>query len=76
MKIFLLLLTFTAIAFYEAPGLIRRKQWRELTAFAALLTIGFVFNLLQVIGVKIPNPTKIIVSFSKYITKITKIFGE
>lgn len=68
MMILALLLTFAGIAFYEVPGLIRQKRWRELSAFAVLLTVGFVLSLLQTIGVKVPNPTKGIESIIKYLS--------
>lgn len=69
MKVFLLLFTFAGIVYYEVPGLIHRKQWRELAAFAGLLSLGFVLSFLQIIGVKIPNPTKGIIFLIKQITR-------
>ncbi|MFZ5647644.1 MAG: hypothetical protein ACOY30_08495 [Bacillota bacterium] len=69
MKIFLLLLAFAGIAYYEVPGLIHRKQWRELAAFTGLLSLGFVLSLLQIIGVKMPSPTKGIILLIKQITR-------
>ena len=51
-----LIFIFILIIFFEIPGLIRRKLWRELAAFSVFLTIGFVLSFLQVIGVKIPSP--------------------
>ena len=69
MKVFLLLLTFAGIVYYEVPGLIHRKQWRELAAFAGLLSLGFILSLLQIIGVKLPNPTTGIIFLVKHITR-------
>ncbi len=48
--IILLVLTFVLIALFEVPGLIHRKYWRELVVFGILLVIGFVMNLLIMIG--------------------------
>lgn len=60
MQIILLLITFCSITLFEAPYLIRKKMWRELIAFSILLIIGFTLSLLQIIRVKIPNPTVLI----------------
>jgi len=53
-----LLLVFAGIAYYEAPKLIRRRQWGELAAFTVLLTLGLGLSLAQALGLKVPNPTK------------------
>lgn len=58
MKVFILILTFSGIAFIQAPSLIRKKQWGELTVVFVLLAIGFTLSLLQTIGVQVPNPNK------------------
>lgn len=56
--ILFLISAFIGIAFYEAPGLIRKKLWPELAAFSVFLLLAFVISLLQTVGVKIPSPMK------------------
>lgn len=52
---------FTMIAFFELPGLIRRKYWREVIAFSLLLFLGFVLYTLRHFGVKFPSITRILI---------------
>ena len=56
--IFLLIIVFIGIAFFEVPELIRKKYWRELTAFSFFFLLAFILSLLQTIDVKIPSPMK------------------
>lgn len=58
MKVFLIILIFAFLALLEIPGLMCKKQWRELAISSVLLGIGFLLSFLQVIGVSIPNPNK------------------
>jgi hypothetical protein len=58
MKIFLLITAFILIILYEVPGLIRKKYWRELVAFSALLSIAFFVSLMQTLNIKIPDPVR------------------
>ena len=51
----LLLVIYSAIGIFEAPGLIRRRQWRELTIFVLFYAIAFLLGFLYVLGVKIPS---------------------
>lgn len=59
---FLLVLLFSGIALYQVPALIRKKRWRELISSSIILVIGFALCLFQVIGIKLPNPSRIIAS--------------
>jgi hypothetical protein len=68
-KIIVLVLLFSGLALFEIPKLIRKKQWPELISSCVLLCIGFLLSLLQVIGVEIPNPDKVIASLIKMITQ-------
>ncbi len=54
----LLVLVFIAIIAWEAPGLVRKKMWRELAAFSVLLLIGMVLSFGSVLELPLPNPTK------------------
>jgi len=58
MKIFALILAFAAIALVDIPALFKAKQRRTLIAYFSLLFTGFILSLLQVVGVKMPNPHK------------------
>lgn len=60
MEIVLLLIIFSGIVFYEVPPLVQKKQWRELISASVILVFGFMLCLFQVIGVKLPNPSRII----------------
>ena len=62
MKVLLLIFAFTSIALIDIPGILRKKLWGELAIFSILLVIGFTLSLLQVIGVKLPNPNRSIES--------------
>ncbi|MDD4237621.1 MAG: hypothetical protein PHT62_03560 [Desulfotomaculaceae bacterium] len=74
MKILLLVLVFAVIIALEAPGLVRKKMWRELTAFSVLLLIGMILSFGQVLQLPLPNPTSgidaVFGPFSKYIEKL------
>ena len=67
-----LIFIFILIIFFEIPGLIRRKLWRELAAFSVFITIGFVLSFLQVIGVKIPSPNDGITFLVETVSKMLK----
>lgn len=69
MKVFVLVLIFIALALIEIPKLMRKKQWPELITSSALLGIGFLLSLLQIIGVAVPNPNKGIINLIKMITQ-------
>lgn len=56
--IVLLILVFIAIIALEAPGLVKKKMWRELTAFSVLLVIGMYLSFGQVLKLPVPNPTR------------------
>jgi len=56
--VFLLVVTFGAIALYEVPGLVREKLWRELAAFTSVWLVAFSLSLLLMLGVKLPSPTE------------------
>lgn len=58
MKVVILILIFSVLALIQAPGLIRKKQWGELTTVSVMFAIGFTLSLLIAIGVKVPNPNK------------------
>lgn len=57
MTILVLSLIFLGIIAYEAPGLIRKKMWKELAAFSVLMLLGMIYSYGQVLNLPLPNPT-------------------
>ena len=53
-----LLLIYALIIIINVPGLIKRKEWRELTAFSILYIIAFALGLMYVLDIPIPSPMK------------------
>jgi hypothetical protein len=51
-------------------GIVKKKYWMEILVFASLLLIGFCLSLLQIIGIKIPNPGSGIGNLIKLFIKI------
>ncbi|MBZ4653980.1 MAG: putative rane protein [Peptococcaceae bacterium] len=68
----LLLLLFIGIILLEVPALIKKKMWRELVAFSVYLLAGMALSIPQVLGVKLPNPTKVIEVVFKPISELLK----
>jgi len=54
----ILIVVYILILVLNVPGLIKRKEWRELTAFSVLYVIAFTLGLLYVLDVPIPSPMK------------------
>ncbi|MDF2986242.1 MAG: hypothetical protein K0R50_1752 [Eubacterium sp.] len=54
----LLFIIYAFIAWIKIPELIRKKEWRELSAFSVFYIIGFVLGLLYVLDIPVPNPMK------------------
>lgn len=63
--IVLALLAFLFIMAIEVPGLVKKKMWRELIAFAVFLWIGMSLSILQILGVELPSPIKFIEALYK-----------
>lgn len=74
MKILLLMLIFIGIIAFEAPGLIKKKMWRELAAFSFFLILGMVLSFGQVLNLPLPNPARGIEAvfrpISEYVEKL------
>lgn len=66
MKVSLYILTLIIItvllSLVDVPALLKQKDYKELFIVVSLFGIGFILNLLLIIGVKLPNPNKLIVS--------------
>lgn len=58
--IFLLIVVFAGVTWYEVPGLVSQKHWRSLMLFSILMVFAFVMSFLLVIGIRIPSLDKFI----------------
>ncbi|SHI86626.1 hypothetical protein [Desulfofundulus thermosubterraneus] len=70
--IFLLIVSFIGIILLEVPGLVKKKMWRELVAFSVYLAIGMALSIPQVLGIKVPNPSKAIEALFKPLAELMK----
>jgi hypothetical protein len=68
----LLIVFFIGITGYEVPGMVQKKQFRELAVFSGLLILGFVISILQIVGVTLPNPIKGIETLGDYLIRLVK----
>lgn len=68
--ILLLIVGFGLTALIELPGLLQRKNRREVLLFAALLGLGFTLSVLMELGVQFPEVTTTLNHFYK------KLMGE
>ena len=58
METIFVLIGFALIAFFQIPGLVKKKEWRELVIFSIFLFVGFSLNLLMSFGIKLPSPAE------------------
>lgn len=63
--IFLSIVVFIALAFFELPKLIKNHYRKDAVTFVVLLAIGFILTLLQLLNIEIPSPTKGIIFITK-----------
>lgn len=70
--IVLLVMIFIGIILFEVPNLVRKKMWRELTAFSLFMAIGMALSIPQAFNIKLPNPTKAIEAIFKPISEMLK----
>ena len=57
-----LIIVTVLLCLVDLPTLLKKKDYKELFIVVSLFGIGFILNLLLIIGVKLPNPNKLIVS--------------
>ena len=50
------------LSLVDVPTLLKKKSHKELFAVVSLFGIGFILNFLLIIGAKLPNPNKFIIS--------------
>lgn len=53
-----LLLIYALVALLNIPQLVRKKEWRDLTAFLVFYTTALVLGLLYVLDIPVPSPMK------------------
>ncbi|MGB9803181.1 hypothetical protein [Desulfofundulus sp.] len=70
--VLMLIVLFTGIILFEVPGLVKKKMWRELAAFSVYLAIGMALSIPQVLGVKVPNPSRAIEALFKPLAELLK----
>lgn len=63
--IVLALFAFLLIIAIEVPGLVKKRMWRELAAFAVILGVGMSLSILQILGVELPSPITFIEAIYK-----------
>jgi hypothetical protein len=51
-----IIIVFISLAFFEIPGLVNKRYWRELVVFSCLFLIAFILVIFQIMGVKVPSP--------------------
>lgn len=56
MFIILALLGFALVVALEAPGLVKKKMWRELIAFLIFLAVGLAISIPQLLGIRMFEP--------------------
>ncbi|WP_227762189.1 hypothetical protein [Zhaonella formicivorans] len=70
MNIVWLVLAFIAMALLEVPRLLKNKSYKELTVFAVFWCFSFTLALLEVLGIRLPNPSKGIEFLVRRVTEI------
>lgn len=64
-----LIIVTVLLCLVDLPTLLKKKDYKELFIVVSLFGIGFILNLLLIIGVKLPNPNKLIVSVFQLFSK-------
>ncbi|HHW44661.1 MAG TPA: hypothetical protein GXX25_12830 [Desulfotomaculum sp.] len=70
MKTILLILVFAAIIAFQVPPLVKKKMWRELTAFGVLLLIGMFYSFGLALQLPLPNPARAVESVFAPVTRL------
>lgn len=64
-----LIIVTVLLSLVDLPALLKKKDLKELFVVVSLFSIGFILNFLLIIGVKLPNPNKLIVSVFQFVFK-------
>ncbi|KUG04574.1 hypothetical protein ASZ90_018066 [hydrocarbon metagenome] len=75
LMVFLAISVFIIIGLIEVPGLIKKKQQRELIAFAVLLVPGMVITIMLSLNMKVPNPVTGIEFIVQHIVQYVSMLG-
>lgn len=70
MNVVFLIIAFILAILWQVPVLLKGKSYKELIAFSVLLVLSFTLALLQVLGVRLFNTTKLIEFLVQQITSI------
>lgn len=68
----ILLFVFIILVLFDAPGLIRKKYWRELAVYSGLMLIALILSVLLVLGVPLPAVTTEIGNLIKMVFHLKK----
>lgn len=74
MKVYLyvlaLIIVTVLLSLVDLPALLKKKDHKELFVVVSLFSVGFILNFLLILGGKLPNPNKLIVSvFQVFLSK-------
>lgn len=63
MNLFLVIISFAAIAAIELPGMVKKKQWRDVVLYSIVFVPVLALAVLMAFDMKIPSPIKAIQTF-------------
>ena len=69
MSAVLLTCFFAAVLRIQLPPLIKRKNFREITAYSLMMMIGMVYSYAYLWDIQLPNPTHAIDAVFRPVTK-------
>jgi len=75
MLVLLVISSFIIIGLIEVPGLIKKKQQRELIAFSVLLVPGMVIAIMLSLNMKVPNPVTGIEFIVQHMVQYVSMLG-
>ncbi len=76
MNLFLVIISFAAIAAIELPGMVKKKMWRDFTLYWAIFLPVLALAVLMALDVKIPSPIKAVQAFYKDILGLSFKIAE
>lgn len=56
--VFLVIIIYAALALIDVPRLIKKKYWRDLIVYSALMALAVMATLFRVLDVNVPNPVR------------------
>jgi len=70
-NLLLVLIGFAGIAAVNLPGLIKKKQRRDLAVYSVVFVLVLALGVLAALGVDIPSPIKAIQAFYRDVLHLT-----